>query len=95
MAGAKEPFAKIPYFFSDLFDLHFVLRGDAEDGTSAKVIGDRGSGEFIELYAYDSGRLAMGLVFTHDAERQDAIGDKIEQYLLEKRSAAELDEGSF
>ena len=95
MTGASEAFAKIPYFFSDIFDLHFILRGDAEGGTAAKVIGDRDSGEFIELYAYDGGRLAMGLAFTRDYDRQDAIGDKIEQYILQKRSVDELNSESF
>jgi 3-phenylpropionate/trans-cinnamate dioxygenase ferredoxin reductase subunit len=93
--GAKEPFLKVPYFFSDLFDLHFVLRGDPQGGESAKVIGDVESGEFIELYAYDDGRLAMGLAFTRDYDRQDQIGDKIEAYLLEKRAASELSETDF
>jgi len=95
MAGANEPFTQVPYFFSDIFDLHFILRGDAEDGESAKVIGDRESGEFIELYAYDDGRLAMGLAFTRDPDRQDQIGDRIERYILDKRSVADLGEGSF
>lgn len=95
MAGANEPFDKVPYFFSDMFDLHFVLRGDPQGGESVKVIGDIESGEFTELYAYPDGRLAMGLVFTRDGDRQDQIGDKIEQYLLEKRQAADLDAADF
>lgn len=95
MAGANEPFTKVPYFFSDLFDLAFILRGDPEGGESAKVIGDMESGEFIELYAYEDGRLARGLAFTRDFDRQDQIGDKIEQYLLEKRNADDLDVACF
>ncbi len=95
MAGANESFTKVPYFFSDIFDLSFVLRGDAEGGESAKVIGDRESADFIELYSYEDGRLAMGLAFMRDYKKQDAIGDKIEQYILEKRQAADLDASSF
>lgn len=95
MAGSPEPFKQVPYFFSDLFDLHFVLRGDPFEGESAMVIGDRESGEFTELYAYPDGRLAMGLVFTRDDKLQDVIGDKIEAYLLEKRQVKDLDAASF
>jgi NADPH-dependent 2,4-dienoyl-CoA reductase/sulfur reductase-like enzyme len=95
MAGADEPFNKVPYFFSDMFDLHFVLRGDPQGGEPVKVIGDMESGEFIELYAYDDGRLSMGLAFTRDYDRQDQVGDKIEEYLLAKRQAADLDKTSF
>lgn len=95
MAGAGEAFNKVPYFFSDMFDLHFVLRGDPQGGESVKVIGDMEGGEFIELYAYEDGRLAMGIAFTRDYDRQDQVGDKIEEYLLAKRQAAELDESSF
>ncbi|HWA83408.1 MAG TPA: FAD-dependent oxidoreductase, partial [Fimbriimonadaceae bacterium] len=94
MAGASEPFLKVPYFFSDLFDLHFVLRGDPSGGDRAKVIGDRESGEFVELYAYPDGRLAMGLVFTRDDKRQDELGDKIEEFLLAKKNVAEIGEES-
>lgn len=90
MTGSQDPFKQIPYFFSDLFDLHFVLRGDPQGGESAKVIGDRASGEFTELYTYDSGQLAMGLVFTRDDKKQDQIGDKLEQLLLEKRNIADI-----
>lgn len=95
MAGAAEAFAKIPYFYSDMFDLSFVLRGDAAGGKSVKVIGDMDSAEFIELYAYPGGRLAMGLAFVRDYKKQDPIGDKIEQYILEKRQAAELTDTDF
>lgn len=92
MAGANEPFTKIPYFYSDLLDLHFVLRGDPQGGESAKTIGDLESGEFVELYTYDDGRLAMGIVFSHDDKKPDEVGDKLEQYLLEKRHIDQIDD---
>jgi 3-phenylpropionate/trans-cinnamate dioxygenase ferredoxin reductase subunit len=95
MTGANDPFDKVPYFFSDMFDLHFVLRGDPQGGESAKVIGDIESGEFTELYAYPDGRLAMGIVFTRDGDRQDQVGDKLEEYLLAKRNVAELSASDF
>jgi NADPH-dependent 2,4-dienoyl-CoA reductase/sulfur reductase-like enzyme len=95
MSGASEPFTKVPYFYSDMFDLSFLLRGDPQGGTSVKVIGDRDSAEFIELYAYDDGRLAMGILFTRDYKTQDEKGDKIAQYVLDKRQAADLEAKDF
>lgn len=89
--GEARPMTEVPYFFSDLFDLHFLLRGDPFGGQSTKVIGDMESGEFTELYAYEDGRLARGVVFTRDGDLQDKIGDKIAEYALAKRPAAEID----
>ena len=93
--GAADPFTNVPYFFSDMFDIHFLLRGDPQEGESAKVLGDPQSAEFIELYAYPDGRLSRGIVFTRDDKKQDQIGDKIEEYLLAKRNVDDLNEASF
>jgi NADPH-dependent 2,4-dienoyl-CoA reductase/sulfur reductase-like enzyme len=95
MSGQAEPFNKVPYFYSDMFDLSFLLRGDPNGGQSVKLIGDRESAEFIELYAYEDGRLAMGILFTRDYKTQDEKGDKIAQYVLDKRQAAELEASDF
>jgi 3-phenylpropionate/trans-cinnamate dioxygenase ferredoxin reductase component len=95
MSGPPEAFNKVPYFYSDMFDLSFLLRGDPNGGQSVKVIGDRDSAEFIELYAYEDGRLAMGILFTRDYKTQDEKGDKIAQYVLDKRQAADLEAGDF
>lgn len=95
MAGKKEPFDKVPYFFSDLFDLHMVLRGDAQSGKSAKVLGDVDSAEFIDLYANDTGTLVMGLAFTRDENRQEAISDNLEAMIRGKKPVAELSDSDF
>ncbi|MGV3615512.1 MAG: NAD(P)/FAD-dependent oxidoreductase [Fimbriimonas sp.] len=90
MAGANEPYRKVPYFFSDMVETHMVLRGDPQGGKSAKVIGDALTGEYVELYAREDGSLAMGLAFSADEKRLDPIADALEGLVLERRAVAEI-----
>ncbi len=79
MAGTDTVYDRVPYFFSDLLDLHMILRGDPEGGTSARVFGDQEAMEFVELYADTSGRIRMGLAMSHSEERLDALSDRLEE----------------
>jgi 3-phenylpropionate/trans-cinnamate dioxygenase ferredoxin reductase subunit len=90
MAGAGEPYRKVPYFFSDMVETHMVLRGDPQGGKSAKVIGDATSGEYTELYAREDGTLAMGLAFSADEKKLDPIADKLEEWVLARRPVSEI-----
>lgn len=92
MAGEVSDYDKVAYFFSDMFDLAFVLRGNPQaGGKSAKFLGDVPGAEFIELYADDQGILTMGLAFTRDSKKQDQISDQLEKAILEKAQAADLE----
>lgn len=95
MAGAGEPYRKVPYFFSDMVDTHMVLRGDPQGGKSAKVFGDATTGEYTELYAREDGTLAMGLAFSADEKKLDPIADKLEEWVLAKRKVAEIEESEL
>jgi 3-phenylpropionate/trans-cinnamate dioxygenase ferredoxin reductase subunit len=95
MAGAGEPYRKVPYFFSDMIDTHMVLRGDPQGGKSAKVFGDATTGEYTELYAREDGTLAMGLAFSADEKKLDPIADKLEEWVLAKRKVAEIQESEL
>lgn len=95
MAGAGEPYVKVPYFFSDMVDTHMVLRGDPQGGKSAKVFGDATTGEYTELYAREDGTLAMGLAFSADEKKLDPIADKLEEWVLAKRKVAEIEEAEL
>jgi 3-phenylpropionate/trans-cinnamate dioxygenase ferredoxin reductase subunit len=77
MAGANEPYTKVPYFWTDFLDLHMILRGHPENAVPARLIGDRAAGEFIELYAGPDGTLAMGIAISHDEPSLDPISDRI------------------
>lgn len=96
MAGEESDYDKVAYFFSDMFDISFVLRGDAQSNQNpVKVIGDVDGAEFIELFADSNGKLVMGLAFTRDSKKQDLISDKLEEAILAGRPASELDESHF
>ncbi len=88
MASADDKaqkFARAPYFFSDVLDLHMILRGNPAGGKPAKVLGDRKAGEFAELYADDEGIVAMVVMISHDKPKTRAVADKLEPWLWEKK----------
>lgn len=80
MAGEQKPYDQVPYFFSDFLDLHMVLRGDpaVSRHQNTKVIGDMQSGDFVELYADEAGKLRMGVAINHEEPKLDPISDKLE-----------------
>ncbi|CAN5429550.1 FAD-dependent oxidoreductase [soil metagenome] len=90
MAGANEDYDKVAYFFSDIFDLSFVLRGQGQAGRSAKVLGDVDTSEFVEVFADGSGTVVKALAFTTDAKKYDVINDALEAVILAKKKASEL-----
>ncbi|CAN5695116.1 FAD-dependent oxidoreductase [soil metagenome] len=91
MAGEITKYDRVPYFFSDFLDLHMVLRGDPEGGKSARVIGDVDAGEFTELYAREDGALAMGIAFSHEESKTDALADKLEELFRGKARVDEIE----
>ena len=40
MAGAKQPYDRVAYFFSDELDIHIILRGDPQAGKNSFFVGD-------------------------------------------------------
>jgi 3-phenylpropionate/trans-cinnamate dioxygenase ferredoxin reductase component len=89
MAGQDAPFDKVAYFFSDMFDLHMILRGDPQ-GKSQKVLGKVIDGEFVELYGDDEGTLRMGLAFSKDEKKLDPYSDKLEELIRAKAKIADI-----
>jgi 3-phenylpropionate/trans-cinnamate dioxygenase ferredoxin reductase subunit len=84
MAGGTEPYDRVPYFFSDFFDIHFILRGDPNGGTNTVIAGDVAGAEFIELYYDDAGTLTTGIAVSHEEPKLDAISDVLENLLRAK-----------
>ena len=80
----KQEFARAPYFFSDILDLHMILRGNPAGGKPAKVLGAMQAGEFAELYADEAGVVAMVVVISHDKPKTRAIAEKLEPLLWDK-----------
>ena len=94
MAGETAPYDKIPYFFSDMFDLHMIQRGDPQSA-SRKVLGKMPDGEFIELYGGDDDVLRMGLAFSKDEKKLDPFSDKLEELIRAKAKIGDLNFGVF
>lgn len=84
MAGARTPYDRIPYFFSDFLDLHMVLRGDPQGGGSTIVLGDIENGEFTELYCRQDGSLCMVVAVSHDEPKLEALSDTLERLIRAK-----------
>jgi 3-phenylpropionate/trans-cinnamate dioxygenase ferredoxin reductase component len=90
MAGDLQQYEKVPYFFSDLFDLMMVLRGDSRGGRPIRVLGDLDTYEFVELYADEAGRVVMALGITRDGDRYDPMTDALETIVAAKKAAADV-----
>ena len=95
MAGAGEPYDQVPYFFSDMLDVHMVQRGDPAAGKSAKVLGDMAAGEFVELYAKPDGTIGMGLAFSHEEPKLDPASDRLEKAIREHEQVSKLEASEF
>jgi 3-phenylpropionate/trans-cinnamate dioxygenase ferredoxin reductase component len=81
MAGINSPYDRVPYFFSDEFDIHMILRGDTQGGKHSIFSGDVEGAEFVELYYNDEGRLTMGIAISHDEPKLDPISDTLERLI--------------
>jgi 3-phenylpropionate/trans-cinnamate dioxygenase ferredoxin reductase subunit len=53
MLGTKQPYAEIPWFWSDQYDANIQMMGLPEDWDETVIRGDRDAGEFIEFYLKD------------------------------------------
>jgi 3-phenylpropionate/trans-cinnamate dioxygenase ferredoxin reductase subunit len=60
MLGAMAPYEKIPYFFSDQYDVGMEYSGLATSWDRVVFRGDRSSGEFIAFWL-DNGLVAAGM----------------------------------
>ena len=84
-----QQFARAPYFFSDILDLHMILRGNPAGGKAARVLGDMKSGEFAELYADDDDVVAMVVMISHDKPKTRAVAEKLEPWLWDKKKVGD------
>ena len=53
MLGMLQPYAEIPWFWSDQYDANIQMMGLPEDWDETIIRGDRDAGEFIEFYLKD------------------------------------------
>jgi 3-phenylpropionate/trans-cinnamate dioxygenase ferredoxin reductase subunit len=50
MLGTMQPYAEIPWFWSDQYDANIQMMGLPENWDETVIRGDRNAGEFIEFY---------------------------------------------
>jgi 3-phenylpropionate/trans-cinnamate dioxygenase ferredoxin reductase subunit len=60
MLGQKTPYTKIPYFFSDQYDLGMEYSGYATDWDTLVIRGDREKREFVAFWLTE-GRVRAGM----------------------------------
>jgi hypothetical protein len=60
MLGSTEPFDRIPYFYSDQYDLGMEYRGHSSPGDEVVVRGSLAERSFIALWVRD-GRVVAGM----------------------------------
>jgi 3-phenylpropionate/trans-cinnamate dioxygenase ferredoxin reductase subunit len=90
MAGEDKPYDQVPYFFSDEFDIHMILRGDTEGGKNTVVHGDMEGAEFTELYYNDAGQVTMGIAISHEESKLDPISDTLERLIRAKTNIKDV-----
>lgn len=90
MAGEEKPYDKVPYFFSDMGDLHMVLRGHAQEHAETRVLGDLNAARFIELYPSNDGLLRMGIAFSEKEPELEPVADKLEGLVRQKIKVSEV-----
>jgi len=95
MAGADEAYDKVPYFWTDFFDQHMILRGYPCGSLSSRTFGSASSGVMVDLYAFDDGRLRMGIALNPDEPALDPLSDKLESMIREGRTVDSIEESEI
>jgi 3-phenylpropionate/trans-cinnamate dioxygenase ferredoxin reductase subunit len=95
MAGEKKRYNKVPYFFSDMGDLHMIMRGDAPEHGETVVHGNLETARFVELYPDSSGTLKMGAAFSEHESDLEPISDKLEELIRHKERVADIKASDF
>jgi NADPH-dependent 2,4-dienoyl-CoA reductase/sulfur reductase-like enzyme len=72
IGGERQPFLRVPYFFSDVFDLLYELWGDSEGATQTIARGDVSSSSFSIWWLKRDRLIAAFVMNRPDEERQFA-----------------------
>jgi NADPH-dependent 2,4-dienoyl-CoA reductase/sulfur reductase-like enzyme len=72
IGGERRPFLRVPYFFSDVFDLSYELWGDSEGATQTIARGDLSSSSFSIWWLKRDRLIAAFVMNRPDEERQFA-----------------------
>jgi 3-phenylpropionate/trans-cinnamate dioxygenase ferredoxin reductase subunit len=61
MLGRAVPYARVPYFYSDQYDVGMEYRGHGEGAARVVVDGDVQGGEFVSAWVDDAGRVLAAM----------------------------------
>ncbi len=94
LTGAHEAYAKVPYFFSDMNELHMILRGKADDVSHTKIVKWDDGKMLAEFYPGEDGglKMAIALSFEGDDKKLDPLADKFEEWIKAGRKVEEIAE---
>jgi NADPH-dependent 2,4-dienoyl-CoA reductase/sulfur reductase-like enzyme len=81
MAGATDEFRKAPYFFSDIGQLSFILRGDPEAEGRTFDVGSADGPRLTRFVIRDDGRLASFNDLRKDWGEQEPLVDLAERII--------------
>jgi NADPH-dependent 2,4-dienoyl-CoA reductase/sulfur reductase-like enzyme len=76
IAGGDAPYTKLPYFWSDQYDVNLEYRGQASGDDSAVWRGDRAGRSFTVFYLRDG--LVEGVLSMNDSKTNEAGGKLVE-----------------
>lgn len=92
MAGFDGSFDEVPYFWTDLWEDHMIVRGIPDLGRPDRVFGSIEKGEFCQVYASSDGRVVAGLAMSHIEPQLDGISTNLERLIKLGEKVANLDE---
>lgn len=94
MAGDEEPYAVLPYFFSDLFDLALEVWGNLDSWDQTVLRGSLEQGSYA-FYYFDGGRLTGVLAAGRPDEERGPMQSLVKQRVHYDRVAGKLkDQGT-
>ncbi|HSI71627.1 MAG TPA: FAD-dependent oxidoreductase, partial [Fimbriimonas sp.] len=93
MAGANQRYERVPYFFSDMFDLQIVIRGNPAIGRSARILGDLDTAEFVELYTNGDEKVVGAIGVTRIDDRYGKLEGALEAVIKDGKHSRELSLG--
>lgn len=77
MLGLSQPFAHVPYFFSDVFALSYEFWGDTSDAVETGTRGDMANGRFSVWWLGENGRLLAAFIIDCPEEERQAAPEWI------------------
>jgi 3-phenylpropionate/trans-cinnamate dioxygenase ferredoxin reductase subunit len=93
MAGEPTDYRKAPYFYSDIGELSFILRGDPDFEGRTFTFGVAEAPVWTEVTIRPDGSIARMLDIRRDYKEQDPLNDLYEQLIVDRTAVGDALEG--